>query len=300
MSGTPSVTQNPTYGPTNHPTPTPIANLGDNAGLLDVMQKYVMKSALVNDGNGDYVNVGHQLDDINSNLNGISSALGNNSSTLILSQQAGVSTIVNTELQRLNDKKQSIDTALTTQKRMMMMNDSILKRQRVYTRIMTEIAIALVILIFCKFLANSWNDDENTNVIISIVCILVIVIVVIHCGWLYVDLLRRDPIYYDQLHYIPDNVAPANTTVQANTQQQLLSGAPGTSVDSSYGCVGNSCCSHVGGTVWDASMNICVKESFVNSPYTKAPMVNRVKKSSSEHAVAYEESDGYQRVNVMM
>jgi predicted PurR-regulated permease PerM len=239
---------------------------------MGILNNYLIKSPLLNNPDGDYNNVISQIDNINSGLGGMNNSMNTDIAGNILSQQGNVNTIVDTEMNRLNQKQQSIDSALTTQKRMLLMNDSYLKRQKVYLRIMVAIVIGLVILLLCKFLSAYFGDDENTNVLIAMVSILVIVAVIIYCGWAYVMMLRRDPIYFDQLHYLPDNKP---ITLTGKNDVQLIS-APNTNVINT--CIGSACCSQMSGTVWDISTNACIKEGFASvkrtRPYEQNEMDN--------------------------
>ena len=255
---------------TNTPTPNP--NTIDTTSLMGILNNYLIKSPLLNNPDGDYSNVISQIDNINSGLGGMNKSMNTDIAGNILSQQGNVNTIVDTEMNRLNQKQQSIDSALTTQKRMLLMNDGYLKRQKVYLRIMVAIVIGLVILLLCKFLSAYLGDDENANVLITMVSILVIVAVVIYCGWSYVMMLRRDPIYFDQLHYLPDNKP---ITLTGKNDVQLIS-APNTNITNT--CIGAACCSHTSGTVWDISSNACIKEGFTSvkrtRPYEQNEMEN--------------------------
>ena len=80
----------------------------DVAGLMGVLQNYLVNSPLVKNANGDVLSTSQELTNINTNLNQISTALGNNTSGNILSQQTGVDGIVTNEINRLNEKKQTI------------------------------------------------------------------------------------------------------------------------------------------------------------------------------------------------
>ena len=258
--------------PASTTTPTPNLNTIDTTSLMGVLNNYLIKSPLLNNPDGDYSNVISQIDNINSGLGGMNKSMNTDIAGNILSQQGNVNTIVDTEMNRLNQKQQSIDSALTTQKRMLLMNDSYLKRQKVYLRIMVAIVIGLVILLLCKFLSAYLGDDENANVLITMVCILVIVAVIVYCGWSYVLMLRRDPIYFDQLHYLPDNKP---ITLTGNNDVQLIS-APNTNITNT--CIGAACCSNKSGTVWDTTSNACIKEGFTSvkrtRPYEQNEMEN--------------------------
>jgi len=273
---TPGATKTPAATPSYVPLSmyngyvTPNPNAMDAAGLMNVLNHYLVNSPLIHNNIGDYNNVDQQIDTINTQLNSISNVLDTNSAANILAQQDNVNHIVNSEMQRLNSKQQSIDSAMTTQRRMLQMNDSYLKRQRVYMRITVAIVIALVVLILCKVLSGYSDDEGNTDVILSMISILVIVAVVIYCGWALVMLWRRDPMYYDQLHYIPDE---APISLQGNTGLQVgqIVSAAGAANPNLNACIGSGCCSAAQGTVWDPYNNACVKESFVPKSMAVVP-----------------------------
>ena len=212
-------TNTPTVYITSSTSAPASAHAIDTTSLMGVLNNYLVKSPLLTNPDGDYSNVVSQIDTINTGLSGLNNALSVDVAGNILSQQDNVNKIVNTEMNRLNQKEQTIDSALTTQKRMLVMNDGYVKRQKVYIRIMVAIVVGLVFLLMCKFLSSYLGEDENTDVLISMVSILVIVAVVIYCGWSYVMMLRRDPIYFDQIHYVPEN-KPISLT--GNNQLQMV------------------------------------------------------------------------------
>lgn len=249
-------TTQPAYVPVSMYKVTPNPNVADTAGLMRTLSNYLVNSPLMNKNIGDYNNVGDQINDINDSLQRISASLDGQSTEHILSNQNNVQSIVDTEMKRLTSKQQSIDSAVTTQKRMLMMNESYMKRQQVYTRITVAIVIALVVLIVCKVVSASMAD-ANLDSLLTIVSILVIVAVVIYCAWAMVNLWRRDPIYYDQLHYIPDN-QPIPPLVQGSDIFRVGQTVSNNPVYDGLSCVGASCCKGQPGISWDASLNACV------------------------------------------
>ena len=252
-------TNTPTVYITSSTSAPASAHAIDTTSLMGVLNNYLVKSPLLTNPDGDYSNVVSQIDTINTGLSGLNNALSVDVAGNILSQQDNVNKIVNTEMNRLNQKEQTIDSALTTQKRMLVMNDGYVKRQKVYIRIMVAIVVGLVFLLMCKFLSSYLGEDENTDVLISMVSILVIVAVVIYCGWSYVMMLRRDPIYFDQIHYVPEN-KPISLT--GNNQLQMGQQISSQITNSQNQCIGPACCTSVNKTKWDASFNTCVVESF--------------------------------------
>lgn len=227
----------------------------DVAGLMGVLQNYLVNSPLIKNTNGDVLSTSQELNNINTNLNQISTALGNNTSGNILSQQTGVDGIVTNEINRLNDKKQTIDAAITTQKRMVQMNDSYIKRQRDYTKILVVISVGIVIMIFAAYFS---YISESFRPLATIIDIIIIILIFIYCFWTYYDMSSRDNIYYDQL-YIQGNPSPPQYYEEAKLNTVLdASGNKNT-------CTGPECCSPIVGTTWDASGNVCTKkEGFMN------------------------------------
>jgi uncharacterized protein YaaQ len=222
---------------------------------MSILQNYLVNSPLVKNTNGDQIDTSIELSNINQNLNKISTAMSTNTSGNVLAQQSGVDSIVNTEMKRLNDKKQTIDSAISTQQRMMQMNDSYTKRQQQYTKMLVAIVVGFILMIFMSYVSFAFPEWTALATIIDII---IVVAVFIFCFWTYYFLITRDPIYYDQLniHQIPfpETSNGASGTVGTSHAMNVL--------DSSGTCVGPACCSKAEKTIWDSSHNICVKESF--------------------------------------
>ena len=260
---TPNIDTNPTTPIVFTTTATPIAmssivspsNVGNPGDFLNSIQYYLVNSPLLNTANGDNDDVAMQIDNINANLNNIANSLTTNNSADVLSQQSEIQVIVNKEMDRLQQKKQSIENATTTQQRMMILNDSFLKRQRMYSQIAIAIMIGVSVILIIRYFSIQYPELENLANVLSI---FIIVCVFIYCMWLMIAIMRRDPIYFDQLAYIPDKLTPAPQSNYAyappGVQAELLSRT--TNFTSS--CTGPDCCSFANGTVWDSSNNICV------------------------------------------
>ena len=222
---------------------------------MSILQNYLVNSPLVKNTNGDQIDTSIELSNINHNLNQISTAMSSNTSGNVLAQQSGVDSIVNTEINRLNEKKQTIDSAISTQQRMMQMNDSYTKRQKEYTKMLVVIVVGIVLMIFMSYISFAFPE---WSALATIVDVLIIVTVFIFCFWTYYYLISRDTIYYDQLniHQIPfpQTSNGASGTVGSSIVLDI-SGSDST-------CVGPACCSIAKNTTWDSSHNVCVKESF--------------------------------------
>jgi hypothetical protein len=258
-----SITTNPAT--TNPVTTRPSVTIAptqtsyvDVAGLMSILQNYLVNSPLVKNTNGDQIDTSIELSNINHNLNQISTAMSSNTSGNVLAQQSGVDSIVNNEMNRLNNKKQTIDSALSTQQRMMQMNDSYTKRQKEYTKMLVVVVVGIVVMIFMSYISVAFPE---WSALATIVDILIIVSVFIFCFWTYYYLISRDPIYYDQLN-IQQAPFPATNNGASGTVASSSSPHAMNAMDSSGTCVGPSCCSIADNTIWDSSHNVCVKESF--------------------------------------
>lgn len=250
-------------GPTT--TPPPASNqvsYVDVAGLMSILQNYLVGSPLVNDTYGDQIDTSAELNNINQNLHQISASLSDNNSGNVLAQQNGVDSIVNNEMNRLQEKKQIIDGALTTQQRMMQMNDTYTKRQHQYTKMLVAIAVAITLMIVMSYIAFAFPE---WSALATVANIAIIVIVFIYCFWTYYYMAARDPIYYDQLNIQQDPFPVTNNGAAATPTP-----APGAHALTTDGqCIGPSCCNTARGAVWDASNNVCIKESFSVQSSTK-------------------------------
>jgi hypothetical protein len=189
--------------------------------------------------------------------------MSSNTSGNILAQQSGVDSIVNNEINRLNDKKQTIDSAISTQQRMMQMNDSYTKRQKQYTKMLVVVVVGIVLMILMSYISFAFPE---WSALATIADILIIVFVFIFCFWTYYYLITRDPIYYYQLN-IQQVPFPATSNGASGTVATSASLAINV-LDSSGTCVGPACCSIADNTIWDSSHNICVKESFAGKRET--------------------------------
>lgn len=253
---TPVPTNKNTTNPVNTNTPVnsvSVDSIGDPGSFLSSLQSYLVNSPLLQSNNGDNDNVVEQIQEINGAMNNIAAAISTNNSANILSQQMGMQTIIDQEMHRLNQKQQSIEGAMTTQERMMILNDSFLKRQKMFSRIALAVVIGMSLIFIFRYFSINNPDLEGLANVLSI---FVIVTVFIYSMWTYVAILRRDPIYFDQLSYVPDKNTPAPTSSVVYS-----SGYGGTGLSQSINpseCVGADCCSVEKGTVWDNTLNSCI------------------------------------------
>lgn len=169
--------------------------------------------------------------------------------------------IVQTEQDRLNNKKQGINDAYNSQQRTIALNQSYAMRMRAWSYLLTVIAASIVITILLMF-AKSFIPPT----IIDILIIIVMSGGIIWAYLIYMDIQKRDENDYNLLSmkstYLQDPTsistadAPAisssSSTSSGNTItsiSSLLMGAGGT-------CVGQACCPV--GKAYDSTTNKCI------------------------------------------
>jgi hypothetical protein len=174
-----------------------------------------------------------------------------NISTNLLQNEAQINKILNDETNRLMLKEKSVDNALNTQNRMLLLNSSYRYRYSQYNKIIGVIIITLIIL----FLINMVKETIPEFIVV-LLNVIVLSISIIYCIYIYYYLTLKDRINYNQL--ISDRNGPnVYTSTQVSTEQTKAS-ISGNLFGINYNpniCQGQQCCGT--GQVWDASNNIC-------------------------------------------
>jgi hypothetical protein len=158
--------------------------------------------------------------------------------------------IVNTEQHRLQDKKSSIDNAITGQKRMIELNNSNRLRQQSYTKILVIFIIVLVLFVGIIMLSKALPFIPQ--VVFELLSIIIISIGIYMALYTYLDIQSRNNMNFDELD-IPglNNTALGNTIATGKGSGSLSNLLYGTNL-----CVENECCGPE--TVWDMPTNKCV------------------------------------------
>lgn len=211
--------------------------------------------------------------DLNTNLNNISSNLNtlyNNfvnasgTTNAVLTNQTDVKNIVDTELNRLQQKKTNVDTALEGQNRMVQLNESYRQKYSYYTRVLVIVVIFLVLYIIISVFNKYLSDIPQAlfDVIYFILGILLLFVLY----FFYLDYSNRDNMDFNKLNYGPPNIPASANQIREQQRNALKMGDLLGSITIT-GCVGDKCCSD--GTKWDSGNSVCVKDGFTlmnNSP----------------------------------
>lgn len=235
----------------------------DLSGLLSVQSAYLTSLNPQNPvDQSKLADMNQQLSILNNNY-----TAANVSGTQVLTNQDKVNAIVLAEKQRLELKKNDIDTALDGQKRAILLNDSFRKRYQEYTKMIIIIVITLVIFIGVIMLGRLLPIIPSF--IIDISCVLVIAIGLVMSYLVYMNIVSRDKLNFDELSLsnpsVPSKSDIASSTLAAQSSGNLLG-----SINLGY-CIGAACCSDASGTVWDPSQSMCVVKPADTTSVAMAP-----------------------------
>jgi hypothetical protein len=186
----------------------------------------------------------------------------------VMTNQRQMSDIVNAELTRLTQKKQSIDNLISTRERVSMLNDSYRQRYMEYTKMIVVFILSLVCFLLLNMAGRYLPIIPST--IIDILYIILVVVTCIVLFNMYASIQSRNKLYFDRLNLEPP-VIQNSDQVAANKRAAGLSG---NLLDSINGCIGKDCCSD--GTYWDTNTARCLSgtepttDSFNTLAYSNA------------------------------
>jgi hypothetical protein len=223
----------------------------DLNGVLNVQKDYLLnlKSQSQNSASAGVIS------DIQTNLQNLYGDYTNSNQTTdgLLTQQTNVLNIVNTENQRLEDKKDSVDKILTGKKRAADLNNSARLRQNAYTNLLIVFIITLGLFIGIIILSRTFPFIPQS--IFDILSIIVISIGIFVGIYLFLDIQTRSKMNYDQLDLPGINKNVAGNTLATGTDTGNLLDLINIS-----GCVGSDCCGP--NTTWDQGNSKCSSVSI--------------------------------------
>lgn len=226
----------------------------DLSGIFYIQQQYLADLAAISSGDTG-VPVLTNMQSLRSQLTDTyNKYYGNsNSSSAVLDRQANMKQIVDNELNRLQDKKSSVDSALYGQKRMADFSNSYSKKYFAQIKILFIIIIILLIYLGLTLL-------NNFIPVPSVVFIFVMAVVGIF-GFVIIamtirDINRRYNMDFDKLNLSQ----PSRSNINGN-EGNITNGSLGGLL-----CVGESCCppGNKNGSVWDAKTQQCLSFNVPN------------------------------------
>lgn len=138
------------------------------------------------------VDLKNSIQNLNTNLDSI-----NNKTATFLGNQDQVLNIINQEKDRLNQKKQIIDNAYSSQIRSTQLNNSINKRYNAYLKILYVVAIVLVIAFLSSFIGKIF--PVIPSFVLTVIYIGLFSFAIIYSITVYNEIKRHEKINYDRL-----------------------------------------------------------------------------------------------------
>jgi hypothetical protein len=230
----------------------------DLRGLFNIQKDYLAGLAL----NSTDPDLNNKVTLLQTNLDKLNTDFqqSNVSSSAVLARQQEVSSIINEEKSRLEEKKQSIDNALVGKKRAIELNDSYRMVQSQYIRIKIVIVLVLVICIVLTLLNRQFPIVPS--IIVTLINMIVVIIGSIYCLFIYAAISSRSPMNYNEL----DLAGPAAPTASEIAASQVAAGKAGNLLGTVnlLGCAGAACC--FTGTKWDNEKSKCVPDTVTTPP----------------------------------
>lgn len=174
----------------------------------------------------------------------------NKYSAQVMTNQKQMSDIVDAELTRLTQKKQSIDNAISTKERVSVLNDSYRLRYMEYTKMLVVVILSLVC--FLLLFIGGRYFPIIPSIVIDILYIFLLVGTCIVLYNMYVGIQGRNKLYFDRLNLDP----PIKQTPDQIAASKKAAGLSGNLLDSINSCIGKDCCSD--GTYWDIANAKCL------------------------------------------
>lgn len=228
----------------------------DIIGLLGI-EKYLYNSPPLTVG----TNIS-QLQDIDKQINNLSSALKKNDGSNIVNQQKDMEKIVDDESKRLDDKRKSVEMASISQNRLILLNQNFDQKFYEYLKVLIGTLFGLAIIAICIIL-------KLPSILNTLISIIIISSLIIFWLYTYIKIQGRDNINFDEINqnYL-QNVG--STTMGIITPNTISSGGVISNLNL---CVGSDCCSSE--TLWNATTYKCdmkeihkdVKETFERSEF---------------------------------
>ena len=199
------------------------------------------------------VSAGMALQGLNDKLASVTTSLSQLQDTKqnAMSKQNDVKNMVDSEAKRLADKKEMIDKAMETQKRIIYFNDNSRKRYSAYLNIVVTFAILLFAIFILRVLQVQFTFLPEALFIVLYIVVISIGFIRIYV--IYAEIRKHNLYNFDELNFNPP---PAPTT-----------GAPGRTDASGnpfdfnlMGCVGEKCCDD--STTWNQSLGKCVNPAM--------------------------------------
>lgn len=189
-----------------------------------------------------------KIQKLNEKVQDLSELVKNENGENIILQQNALTHLVKQESDRLDTQRKSIEIAKESQERLIALNENSVKRHSEYLKIF---ALCMVELLFILILSLLGIPSS----IFMILSIITGSFVVIYASHMYISIISRDNIYFDELSSEAPLMASQNNVRSVDGSGNTIDGS-GNKIGT-IACSGNACCST--STMWEPKEQKCVK-----------------------------------------
>jgi hypothetical protein len=220
----------------------------DLSGIFYVQQQYLADlAALAKDGNGSGA-LGY-MQDLRTKLGNAYTAYqgASPSASAVLDRQSSMQDILNKEVNRLDTKKTSVDSAVYGQQRMAQFSNSYSKKYLAQIKILFIIIIVLIIYLGLTLLNNFIPVPDAVFIFVMLVIGTFALVVIVYT---LKDINSRYNMDFDKLNFR----APTSNEIKGKVDGNISAGSGGLL------CIGESCCpaGNPSGAVWDRNSQQCL------------------------------------------
>ena len=202
----------------------------------DPSKSSILFNALKFDFSNDYTGNPHDidLDELKTGLNEKDGKV-----SAVLTKQKQVNNILQSEINRLTQKKTQLDNAQKGQMRVLMMNESYRKRQAEYIKLIIAVVFVFALVIIMRYMRAYFNVLSDT--VYTLLHILLFSSVIIYSFVTYININSRETTNFDRLDMPAPNIEHTKDTAKRN--KAAIAGGNLLGVSNSNLCKGAACCS---------------------------------------------------------
>ena len=189
-----------------------------------------------------------KIQKLNEKVNDLSELVKNGNGENIILQQNALTHLVKQESDRLDAQRKSIEIAKESQERLIALNENSVKRHSEYLKIFALCMVELLFILILSLL----GIPSSIFIILSIITGS---FVVIYASHMYISIISRDNIYFDELSSEAPLMASQNNVRSVDGSGNTIDGS-GNKIGT-IACSGNACCST--STMWEPKEQKCVK-----------------------------------------
>ena len=223
----------------------------DLSGVFYIQQQYLADLSAIS-GNG--IATSNYYKDLQGQLSNSYTYFtnANTSSSYVLDHQKQMNEILMQENDRLQQKKIGVDDAITSQRRLIELNESYRKKNLQYINMLFVIVIVALIYLGLVLLRRNFPIIPKMvfNVSIAILFAVGLLLIII----IATKIKKRDDMNFDKLAFVP----PPDTSGNIYTSGNVTSSSNTylASLDLGAYCTNGNCCSE--GTLWDEDKTKCI------------------------------------------